>query len=466
MHLIPLAPLAVAVVLGLIGCATPGTEVVSPAPRLAGKDVPLDRLAEPPSMAAPGPPQRDEPTGVLTLRQALALALLQNPELAASSWEVRAAEARTLQAGLLSNPELDITVENFAGSGAYQGVRAAETTLRLSQAIELGGKRRRRTQAAALERDLAAWDYETKRVDVLSEVTKAFVEVLRAQERLETQTELVRLAGQVLAAVAERVKAGKVSPMEESKARVALSTSHIALERARGELDTARRRLAATWGSTTPAFQKAAGAFDAVTTPPPVEQLAQRVLQNPDLARWSTEMQQRQAAVALAQVQKFPDLTAGAGVRYFSDPGDAALVFELSLPLPLFDRNQGGILEAQSRLAKATEERRAAAVRVQTALGTAYTALATAFAEVTTLHNAVLPESRRAFEATSEGYRQGKFGLLDVLDAQRTLFEAREQYIDALADYHKAVVEIERLLGEGFETVIDTPASERQGGRR
>jgi cobalt-zinc-cadmium efflux system outer membrane protein len=94
------------------------------------------------------------------LRQALALALLQNPELRAFAWDVRAAEARTLQAGLRPNPELGLEVENIAGTGVLQGGQSAETTLRLNQVIELGGKRARRLQVAAVERDLAAWDYE------------------------------------------------------------------------------------------------------------------------------------------------------------------------------------------------------------------------------------------------------------------------------------------------------------------
>ncbi len=168
------------------------------------------------------------PTGVLTLPQAQALALLQHPRLAAFGWEVRAGEARTLQASLPPNPELGIEVENFAGSGELRGFRSAEITIHLSQLIELAGKRQKRTRVAALERDLVAWDYEATRIDVLTQVTQAFVEVLSAQERLRLHLELVRLAEQVLRTAAERVRAGKVSPVEETRAQVALSTSRIA----------------------------------------------------------------------------------------------------------------------------------------------------------------------------------------------------------------------------------------------
>ena len=192
------------------------------------------------------------PEGVLRLPQAQALALMQNPDLAAFAWEVRAGEARTLQAGLPPNPEVGVEVENVAGAGDFQGVDGAEVTVGISQVIELAGKRRKRTHVAALERDLAAWDYETARLDVLTQVTQAFVDVLRVQERLAVDADLVRLAEQIYRIVIERVKAGKVSPLEATRARVALATSRIALQRAQRELTAARERLTATWGGRLP----------------------------------------------------------------------------------------------------------------------------------------------------------------------------------------------------------------------
>jgi cobalt-zinc-cadmium efflux system outer membrane protein len=177
------ALLMIAGSIGFTGCATPDIGANWPAPRPLGEDVLSFHL--PPQPAAVSPVEHPgEPTGVLTLRQALALALLRNPELASAAWEVRAGEARTLQAGLLPNPEFELEVENFAGSGEFRGFDAAETTLALSQVIELGGKRLRRVRVAALERDVAAWDYEAKRVDVFTATTKAFVEVLSAQAKL------------------------------------------------------------------------------------------------------------------------------------------------------------------------------------------------------------------------------------------------------------------------------------------
>jgi cobalt-zinc-cadmium efflux system outer membrane protein len=356
-------------------------------------------------------------------------------------------------------------VENFAGSGELRGFDSAEITIHLSQLIELAGKRRKRTRVAALERDLTAWDYETTRVDVLTQVTQAFVAVLSAQENVRLQEELARLAQQVLTTVGERVKAGKVSPVEETRARVALSTSQIELERVQQALVSARHRLVAAWGSTVPTFTRAEGQLDAMAALPPARQLTERLAQNPDLARWVTEMAQRQAALDLEEARRVPDPTIGGGFRYVRETDDHAFVMGLSMPLPVFDRNQGNRLEARYRLAKAEAEQRVAIVQAHAALGEAYAALAAAYAAATALKNDALPEAQRAYDATSEGYRQGKFGFLDVLDAQRTLFEVRGQYIEALATYHQAVADVERLIGDRLQVVSSVPGLQHHGGK-
>jgi cobalt-zinc-cadmium efflux system outer membrane protein len=388
-----------------------------------------------------------EPLGELTLRQALALALAGNPDLAAFSWELRSGDPRILQAGLIPNPELGVELENFLGSEPSRKFETVETTLSIGQLVELGGKRAARIRLASSEKGVSIWEYEAKRVDVAAEVAKAFVEVLSTQDRLTLAEELARLAKEVLSAVAARVAAGKISPVEETKASVALSITGIDLERAKLALEGARKRMAVTWGNPKPVFSKAVGQLDRLTPLPPPEVLAGRISLNPDVARWAAEMEQRKAALAQERANRIPDVTISGGVRRSRETNDTSFVFGAAVPLPLFNRNQGKILESQYRISKAEREREAAGNKVLAALSDAYQALATGYTEATTLKSAVLPGAQSAFEATSEGFRQGKFGYLEVLDAQRTLFEARGRYVEALGAYHKAVADTERLIG-------------------
>jgi len=127
----------------------------------------------------------------------------------------------------------------------------------------------------------------------------------------------------------------------------------------------------------------------------------------------------------------------------------------------MFDRNQGGIEEARHNLRKVGEEKRVSDVRIKTELNNAYQVLSVSYLEAMTLKKDVLPAAQLVFDGLSEGYRQGKFRYLDVLDAQRTLFDAQAKYIEALANYHEGSVEVERLIGQ---RVDETRGAKRQKG--
>ncbi|MBW2043154.1 MAG: TolC family protein [Deltaproteobacteria bacterium] len=397
-----------------------------------------------------------EPNGVITLRQALALALMRNPELRAFSWETRASEARKLQASLRPNPELEVEVEEVGGSGQWRGFDGAETTIQLGQLIELNGKLRKRTRLASLEKELAELDYQAKRLDVLTDTTKLFVSVLAAQEQLTLTEELVQLSEQVLTTVSQRVEAGKDSPVEKTKSEIALASVRIERERARQNLESARKQLSAVWATNSPAFERVAGQLDVVTPIPTEDQVLDLIGQNPDISRWSVELEQRRAALELEKAKATPDVTVSVGYKRLNGEDQDLAVFGLSIPLPVANRNQGGILEAIHRVAKAGEERTAVESRVGSALAKAYQSLSNAYTEATNLKNKVLDGAQDVFNASTEAYREGKLDYLNVLDAQRTLFEARGRYIEALAAYHTARAEVERLIGQRIDAIETT----------
>ena len=318
-----------ALVAVLSGCTSARADPLDPGPLYAGSDIPAQAIAQ-------------DPVGELTLRQAVASALVGNPELAVFSGEVRAREAAIVQARLLPNPELDVTATNL-GNDVLRDFDGPQATVSLSQIILMGGKRAAGVRVAGLDRDLAAWDYEVKRLDVLTRVAQAFVAVLQAQQGLVLANDLVALAERVVAAVAARVQAGKSSPVEESRARVALASIRIERERATRELEAARTGLAATWGSTAPRFTKALGRLEDIHPVPAVEDLARRLRQNPDLARWASELAGREASLDLERRRAVPDLTATLGITHFTDTDDSALIAGISIPLPILNRNQGNI---------------------------------------------------------------------------------------------------------------------------
>jgi cobalt-zinc-cadmium efflux system outer membrane protein len=142
---------------------------------------------------------------------------MRNPSLASFELEVRARDARMFQAGLYPNPEIEIEIENFGGSGPLSGFSGTETTIQFNQPIPLAGKISKEVNALTLERDVARWEYHIRKLDLINEVRKAFIDVLFAQERLKLIKEMVRLAEEFLKTATERVKVGKASPNRKNK---------------------------------------------------------------------------------------------------------------------------------------------------------------------------------------------------------------------------------------------------------
>lgn len=407
---------------------------------------------------SPPGPLSDEPRGALDLRQALDLVLQHNPDLAVSNWAIRAGEAHTRQARLLPNPELSTETENFAGNGELHGFSGAENTYAVGQLIELGGKRKQRVRLADTERSLAEWDYRSRRVETIAEVTRTFIAVLAGQRRLAVRREIVRLSEDFANIAGERVRAGKVSPIEEIRADVAAAKAKSALVQAEEALEAERRRLAALWGSPRPLFTKAVGELQEVTPIPTLDALSELLPGSPHLARWETEQERRAALSDMAAANRIPDLTLSGGLRYFRGTGERAYVAALQIPLPLFDRNQGAILEARLLKEMAGEEQRAARIALERELAAAYRDLNSAREAALALQERILPGAQTAFAAVNEGYRYGKFSYLDVLDTQRELFEVREEEVEALAAFHRAGAEVGRIIGQDL-SALDRPSA-------
>ena len=404
--------------------------------------------------AAPGAPLADspaEPTGILRLEQALAAALLRNPELAADGYEVRAREAALVQAGAFPNPTVSLELEDFAGSGEFHGVESAQTTLLLGQLVELGGKRSARIGIASADRDLASWDYEVRRIDVLARTANAFVEVLAAQERMRLADESLELARAMQRSAELRLRAGIASPAEEIRAGVQVDVAGVEREHAEHELATARQALAATWGGDEARFERADGDLERLPAVPSAEELEQRLAASPSVARWRTELARRDALRERAQSERIPDVTLRAGPRLLSGPGDAAVVVGVSVSLPVWDRHRGAVTEAEHRVAKLAAEARGARVRSATDVATARVGLQASSEEARLLRARVIPGTERALEALRRGYERGRFAQIEVLDAERARLAAREQYLRALVEAHHSAREIERLTGVPLE---------------
>lgn len=380
-----------------------------------------------------------------TLTDALAATLLSSPELDAFSLEERARDAALLQAGAWPNPELAVEVEDVAGSGDFAGTSEAQTTVGLFQRFELGGDRAARRALAESERALAGFDYAARRLDVLAGTANAFVDALAAQERLALAEETLRLARLAVDEARARTRAGLGTAGEEARAALVRAQAEAALARDAAAATTARTRLAALCGQPGAPIETLAGSLAPLPPLPDLASLRARLAEGPALARFESERAEREARVALERARRIPDLTLNAGVRRLSGPDDTSLVVGALLPIPVWDRHDGAIAEAEYRVAKLSRERVAVERALGQQLAEAHAALAAARLEAESLEATVLPPAQQALGQVSEAYRAGIASQRERLDAERVLQDVHAARLRALAEARHRAVELDRL---------------------
>ena len=395
-----------------------------------------------------------EPETPLTLETAIRLALDHSPVIAAARLEIEATEGQILQGSLRPNPDIAYVAEDTRHV-------SRSSTAQFDLPIETAGKREARIDAAERGRRVALSDLSSAQLRLRTAVTAAFFDVLAAQELTALARETVQLAQRATDIAAKRVTAGKVSPVEETRARVAEAGVRVSLMQAESQLKNARHRLSGLWGNPEPRFTEVTGVLDQLMESPAPDVVQQRLAASPVLERAQRELERRRSLVGVEQSRAVPDLSFSVGMKRQEALTGEQMLVGVKVPLPLLNRNQGNLLEALRREDKAREELRAVRVSLSSEALQALERVSARRDEVELLRRDLVPGAQLAYEAATIGFENGKFSFLEVLDAQRTYFGAKSQYLTALAAFHRAQTELESLLGQpGAEPM--TPSSKEQ----
>ena len=390
----------------------------------------------------------------LTLTQAVDEALAHSPRVASADAGIKAAKGGLRQAGALPNPELGVEGENVGGSGPYSGLDGAEITYGLSQQIELGGKRGAREDVANKQLSLATLDATITRLDVERDVKQAFASAVAAQESLRLAEDALGISQEELKSVSRRVAEAASPLIQKSKAEVTLATARFNVEQARQEQTVSRTQLATLLGRPVLHETLDASSFFNVTEPTATDD--EVIEQTPDMLRLRLEEDRARALLDIQKAGAIPDPTVSLGVRQLRQTDDQAFVLGLSIPLPVMNTNRGNIAQARAEVTRTASDQQNARLALLQRYQTAKTSLHTAYVKAVSYSSTVLPAAEQSFKLSRQGYGAGKFQYLEVLDAQRTLFDSRAQYMSALRDYHVQKAELERL-----STPIDaTPSKE------
>ncbi|MAF02026.1 TolC family protein [Herbaspirillum sp.] len=384
---------------------------------------------------------------LLSLPAAINLAFDQNKGLAAARKEIEAVEATIIQAGARPNPEFSALMEDTRKS-------TRTTTYLINQPIELGGKRSARIEAAQRARDMALLGYSAKRTEIRAGVVAAYYDVMVATERQRLAKELLGLAKTAADMAGRRVTAGKISPVEQTKAKVAEASAQLELNQADSELILAQKKLAMFWGSVGNEFQLTDGGVETLPELPAIAQLTEKVAIGPAVKLAQLEVERRRALAKIESSKRIPDVNLTFGNKRDESAARNMWVVGISMPIPVFDSNKGNELEALKRVDKARDELSIVEVQMQSEAAQSFERLRNAREEAAALRGEIVPGAQSAYQAARTGFELGKFGYLDVLDAQRTFFQAKAQYWKALSTAFQAAADLDRLAG------TETPSAE------
>lgn len=379
----------------------------------------------------------------LTLAEALERARQSNPELQALALEASAVDAAGQQAALPPNPSLDYLREGKTSAGG-------SSTVQLSIPLELGGKRAARMEAARTGSRAAALDLAVGRARIEAEVVAAYQQTYLAQQHVALAAQVSETGRRSSDAAARRVLAGKVSPVEEARARVAEANWRMEGVTAQRELDEARIKLASLLGNAgsevgtlaAPASPAEAGLHGA--------QLEGLIASAPAIERAVAEVDAGAASLRMERAARVPDVSLVVGSKRSEGLERDRVrlnIIGLSVPLPLFNRNQGAILAAERRTDKARAELEATRQRIRAEAMQAHARMQASMQQERLVREDVLPGAQYAAEAAMKGFEAGKFNYVEVLDAQRTWVQAQGQHLRAISDFYRARADLAKLVG-------------------
>ncbi|QEY15952.1 TolC family protein [Cellvibrio sp. KY-GH-1] len=390
------------------------------------------------------------PTESIRLDDALKATLQYNPELSGYRFKEDALKGEQQTAALRPEYRLAAELENVAGSGELRGTQASELTIAVSSVIELGDKRDARLGVVTARQQQLQSEQRLLTLDLLSDVTRQFLQLIAAQEQLAIRTEADQLARNTMDSLRKLVQAGRIPEAELLRAEAGLARTSIALQQARQQVRGERLRLSGYWADPTPDFQTAQG--DLYALPPSISlpELESRLDANPDLTMLATEIDLRAAELREARSNRRGDLEWSAGIRRLEETGDSAAVVGLSMPLGTTKRATGVIATATAQQAGAEQAHRSTRIRLQAELAGLFEEQQQAVSELEMLRTRVVPALKRALQETAQGFDLGRYSYLELTLAQGELLDAQLAVIDAAQRVQYTRIELERLTGAAF----------------
>jgi len=382
---------------------------------------------------------------VLTLEEAKHLACMNSPQLRATSAKVNAAIATERQSSLWENPSFLYEAENLGVNDPESETSLTEYTYSIAQTFEIGGKRAARKKLNHAIKNTRELEYKINEVNLSLEVEAAYIEVLALEEALKILVNQEELNQKLYVTVKNRVEAAKELESQKYKAEISLALAKLKHDSIQKELISAKERLAMFWNETTLHAQLDPEYFFKIQPLKDISYYCSKVETLPQIIKYSSMQNEKLYDIKLQKAQRIPDPTVSVGIRDLREIQVIGYVMSVSFPLPVFNLNSGNISRAIAELNQIGYEKQQAEVDLMKSITQNWYKCQSAYEESSKIKNSILPLSKKEFILANDIYEKGKFSYLEVLDAQRTLFNTTMEYYDALKRYHTYRIELEKI---------------------
>ena len=385
-----------------------------------------------------------------TINEIVALALKQSAELAALEKEAAAKQALAIQSGTLTNPTLELQGSTGSLSGSPDERSAS---IGINQEIPLNGKLRLRREAGQREAEAAQRQRDNAARLLKEEVSTLAFDLDLADKRRELAADLVGLNRDLVSIAEERFKAGDIPELELNLAKVELARAESRRLQAERESLPLRIRISSLTGLNEAAFNLAEDLFVPVVSQTSQELLKQALAARPDLQALVLERNKAETETRLAVAESIPNPTVGFFAqrqRSATELGDLSSIssntqlgVRLSMPIPVFDRNQGGRAASRSRLGAAGSRYLALERTVTAEVESAFSRLSASERILALFKQGIIPQLTENLKLTQEAYRLGEVGILAVIEEQKKFCEVNDGYLAALHGRRVAFVKLE-----------------------
>ena len=374
------------------------------------------------------------------------LALQHNPTLSQAAALIEAARGKAFQAGLPLNPTISTQVEQI-GADRTGG---EATWFLFQQEIVTGGKLKLSRLKYDQEAFAAEVQAQAQRIRVMNAIAEGYFDVLAAQRSLENHRRLKANAEDALKTTEQMANVGQANEPDLLQAKVEVQRATVALRNAETRLRRDWEKLAAQTGVPTLPLQPLTGTIDSKVAPlVKEEQLSRLLSESPEMAMAVIEVKRDQITLKREQREPIPNITLRGGYGYNYETRNQVGTVGISIRLPLWDRNQGTIRQAQADLTRGNLEVTRVELDLRRRYADAFSRYETAKSEVEVWRDDTLPTAQKVYDLYLKNFKDRRAAWPQVLVAQRTVFQLNEDYTRSLAELRRAEVEIRGLLLTG-----------------